>query len=76
MHVILTNMDQREAAREAKALVAEWMWMLRANDDESWRECYGPDAAKVAAELDRIRERFEAYAPGKFHRDAAAARAS
>ena len=60
-----------EAAREAKALVAEWIWMMRANDDPTWQEPYGDDAGKVLAELDRIRDRFEECAPSLFHRLAA-----
>ena len=67
---------ETEAAREARALVAEWIWQMRATDDEGWREPYSPDAAaRVAAELDRIRDRFEECGPSAFHRRARAARA-
>ena len=60
-------------ASEAMALIAEWIWAMRATDDETWRESYPPeDAARVSAEIDKIRSQFEAYGPSAFHRDAAA----
>jgi antitoxin (DNA-binding transcriptional repressor) of toxin-antitoxin stability system len=68
---------ETEAAREAMALVAEWIWQMRATDDAGWRESYSPaDAARVAAELDKIRDRFEEYGPSAFHRRAQEVRAN
>jgi hypothetical protein len=65
--------NRAEAAREAKALVAEWIWQFRATDDETWQQVYPPaDLPKVLAEIDRIRGRFEEQAgPSLFYRQRA-----
>jgi hypothetical protein len=64
-------MSRGQAAREARALVAEWIWAVRATD-EGWQECYTPaDLALVKAEIDKIEERFEGSGPSLFHRLAA-----
>jgi hypothetical protein len=63
-------MNKAQAAREAKALVAEWIWAMRATDDDDWRGSYSPaDAARVAAELDKIEKRFETGGPSAYCRN-------
>lgn len=61
-------MNRAQAAREARGLVAEWIWAVMATE-VNWRECYEPaDLERVIAELHLIQERFEQAGPSLFHR--------
>jgi hypothetical protein len=65
----MTVMRRTEAAGEARALVAEWIWAYLATDD-AWHADYSPDEiALITAEVNRIRDRFEATSDrARFHR--------
>lgn len=60
-------MNRAQADREARALVAEWMWAMR-RTDTSWQEVYGgAEVARIDEALDAIERRFETFGPSRFH---------
>lgn len=67
-------MDKAQAAREARALTAEWMWQMRqteCDDDAGWRAVYTPeDLARVDAALDQLWDRLNDAGPSLFFRRA------
>jgi hypothetical protein len=60
--------NKAQAAREARALAAEWIWQIRQTDDSGWRECYeDADAGLVAAEILRLQADLAESGPSLFH---------
>lgn len=56
--------DRDQAAREAKALTAEWIEERRNN---GWREYYHDrDCDRIAGELERIQHKFEQHGPSLY----------
>lgn len=59
-------MNRAQAARDARALAAEWIWQIRQTDD--WRECYeDADAKLVAAALHDLQTELAESGPSLFH---------